>query len=69
MKKIDAVKAALAACVIPEHRVSVVLVPCWRNGFFGSDPFKWAALARAIGSDLDEVMDAKIASRKEVSNV
>lgn len=53
-----AVKAALAACVAPSHR-EMVLVTCWRNGFFGTDPFLWAKIARAIGADIGEILHAR----------
>jgi hypothetical protein len=59
MKNCDAVKAALSACVVPEHRELVVLVPCWKNGFFGSDPFRWAEIARRIGSNVGEILHAR----------
>lgn len=59
ISKCVAVKAALNACAVAEHRESVVLIPCWKNGFFGDDPFLWADIARAIGATLDEVMSAR----------
>jgi hypothetical protein len=59
MDKISAVKAALSACVVPEHRESVVLIHCWKNGFFGNDPFHWAEIARAIGADVGEILHAR----------
>ena len=59
MRQLTAVKLALAACAVPEHRESVVLIPCWKNGFFGGDPFRWAPIARAIGATMDEVMSAR----------
>lgn len=59
MKDINAVKEALIACAIPEHRETAVLIPAWKNGFFGGDPFVLSSLARAIGATMDEVMSAR----------
>lgn len=59
MIKKDAVKAALAVCESEQQRRDFVLVPAWKNGFFGGDPFSWAILAREIKADMTEVMSAR----------
>lgn len=63
MKRIIAVKEGLAAAG-PNR--SWYILQLWENGFFGVDPFRWAALGKSIGASMDEIQEARYKFRRRL---